>query len=411
MIEFELGPHRDFAYEVVRRLRDAGHDALWAGGCVRDQLLGLLPKDYDVATSARPEQIRALFGRRRTIPVGAAFGVITVLGPRSAGSVEVATFRGESQYLDGRHPSEIHFTDAREDAQRRDFTINGLFFDPIKSEVIDYVNGQRDLADHVVRAIGDPAARFADDKLRLLRAVRFAATFDFTIEPATQAAIVRHAAEIHQVSAERIGMEIRRMLLDPRRAAALKLLEACQLLLEVLPEFARLPRELQKANRAVLRHLKEVTLPLALAATLHRAGEPEIAREVSRRLRFTNKEAERAEWLLRHLEPIAAADRLPWPQLQRILIHDGARELLQLLAAIAGESAATKQCREKLALPAAELNPPPLLDGGDLLAAGVPAGPALGEMLERARDAQLVGELSTRDEAIAFVAKHLAEGK
>lgn len=407
MNEFELGPHRDFAYEVVRRLRDTGHEALWAGGCVRDQLLGLLPKDYDVATSARSEQIRELFGRRRTIPIGAAFGVITVLGPRSAGSVEVATFRGESQYVDGRHPSEVHFTDARHDAQRRDFTINGLFFDPMKSEVIDYVNGQRDLADHVVRAIGDPSARFADDKLRMLRAVRFAATFDFAIEPATRAAIERHAAEIHQVSAERIGMELRRMLLDPRRAAALKQLETCKLLAEVLPEVARLPREDQKATRAVLRHLTSPTLPVALAAALHRADGPEVAREVSRRLRFTNKEAERTEWLLSHLEHIAAADRLPWPQLQRILVHEGAAELRQLLEAITGETSATRLCRERLALPDAELNPPPLVDGSDLLAVGVPAGPEVGKLLEQIRDEQLAGTVTSQEQALQFVQRSL----
>ncbi|MEX2170493.1 MAG: CCA tRNA nucleotidyltransferase [Pirellulales bacterium] len=410
MNEFELGPHRDFAYEVVRRLRDVGHQALWAGGCVRDQLLGLLPKDYDVATSARPEQIRELFGQRRTIAVGAAFGVIAVLGPRSAGSVEVATFRGESQYLDGRHPSEVHFTDAEHDAQRRDFTINGLFFDPMKSEVIDYVNGQRDLAERIVRAIGDPTARFADDKLRMLRAVRFAATFNFTIEPTTLTAIERHAAEIHQVSAERIGMEVRRMLLDPRRAAALKQLEACNLLVEVLPEVARLPRDIQKATRAVLRHLDDPTLSVALAAALHRAGGPDVAREVSRRLRFTNKEADRTEWLLSHLEQVAAADRLAWPQLQRILVHEGGPELVQVLVAITGETAATRLCREKLAMPVEELNPAPLVDGSDLLAAGVPAGPGVGKLLEQIRDSQLAGSLTSREHALESVKQALATG-
>lgn len=402
MNEFEIGPHRDFAFDVVRRLRDAGHEALWAGGCVRDQLLGLSPKDYDVATSALPDQIRELFGQRRTVPVGAAFGVITVLGPRSAGSVEVATFRGESQYLDGRRPSEVHFTDACHDAQRRDFTINGLFFDPIKSEVIDYVNGQADLAEHVVRAIGDPSARFGDDKLRMLRAVRFAAAFDFTIEQKTHAAIERHAAEIHQVSAERIGMEMRRMLLDPRRAAALKQLDACKLLAEVLPEVARLSRDAQKATRAVLRHLTNPTLPVALAAALHRAGDPAIAREVSRRLRFTNKETDRTEWLLSHLEQIAAADRLPWPQLQRMLVHEGGGELVDLIVAIAGETPSTRLCRTKLALPADELNPPPLVDGSDLISAGIASGPAMGRLLEQIRDAQLAGTISNREQALDF---------
>jgi tRNA nucleotidyltransferase/poly(A) polymerase len=374
---------------------------------VRDQLLGLLPKDYDVATSAKPEEIRDLFGQRRTIPVGAAFGVITVLGPRNAGSIEVATFRGESQYLDGRHPSEVHFTNAKEDAQRRDFTINGLFFDPINSEVIDYVNGERDLANHIVRAIGDPEARLADDKLRMLRAVRFAATFKFAIDGNTRAAIVRHAAEIHQVSAERIGMELRRMLLDERRASALKELDACGLLVQVLPEVARLPEDVQKATRAAMRHLVEPTLPLALAAMLHRAGAPEVGRIVSRRLKFTNKEAERTEWLLLQLEPIVAADRLPWPQLQRILTHEGGPELVQLAAAIVGDSTAVNLCREKLSQPLSELNPPPLVDGGDLLAAGVTAGPEIGKLLELIRDEQLTGTLTSREAALALVAQRL----
>src|SRR3954452_21115515 len=181
---------REFAVEVVKRLREAGHQALWAGGCVRDELLGLTPKDYDVATDARPEEVRRLF--RRTVAVGMSFGVIEVLGPRTeAGTlkVQVATFRSDGSYSDGRHPDAIVFSSAREDALRRDFTINGMFFDPLDNQLIDYVGGQEDLQAKVLRAIGEPRHRFEEDKLRLLRAVRIAARFELSMEPQTEAAI------------------------------------------------------------------------------------------------------------------------------------------------------------------------------------------------------------------------------
>ena len=163
---------RRFAREVVGRLREAGHEAYWAGGCVRDELLGRIPADYDVATAATPEVVRELFGRRRTLAVGAAFGVITVLGPKPAGQVEVATFRADAPYTDGRHPAGVTFCSAREDAQRRDFTINGLFLDPLSGDIHDFVGGRADLAAGIVRAIGVPAMRFGEDHLRMLRAIR-----------------------------------------------------------------------------------------------------------------------------------------------------------------------------------------------------------------------------------------------
>src|SRR5437764_9355374 len=166
---------REFAVEVVQRLRDSGHQALWAGGCVRDQLMEQMPKDYDVATDALPDRVREIFGQRRTLPIGAAFGVITVLGPRGAGQIDVATFRRDAAYSDGRHPDAVMFSDAEHDAQRRDFTINGLLYDPLDDRIVDYVGGQDDLKLHIIRAIGDPLARIAEDKLRMLRAVRFAA--------------------------------------------------------------------------------------------------------------------------------------------------------------------------------------------------------------------------------------------
>ena len=203
---------RRFAAEVVHHLREAGFETYWAGGCVRDQLLGRTPKDYDVATSATPSQIRQLFGRRRTLAIGAAFGVITVRGPKEAGMVEVTTFRQDAAYSNGRHPDHVTFSSAREDASRRDFTINGLFYDPIEEQVIDFVGGRADLAAGVVRAIGQPRARFAEDKLRMLRAIRFSATFDFELEAETFSSVRQMAGEITVVSPERIAMEMRVIL-------------------------------------------------------------------------------------------------------------------------------------------------------------------------------------------------------
>ncbi len=193
---------REFAIDVVKRLRAAGYESLWAGGCVRDELLGLTPKDYDVATNARPEEVRRLF--RRTVAVGMSFGVVEVLGPRSPGEplqVQVATFRSDVSYSDGRHPDAVVFASAREDALRRDFTINGMFFDPIENRLIDYVGGQEDLRNRVLRAIGDPATRFAEDKLRMLRAVRFTTCFDLHVHPATAEAVKYMAEQITVVSA------------------------------------------------------------------------------------------------------------------------------------------------------------------------------------------------------------------
>ncbi len=212
---------REFAIDVVRTLQNAGHTALWAGGCVRDELLGLTPHDYDVATSARPEQLRPLFRKRNEI--GAHFGVVQVIGPRADDgewlTIEVATFRSDGTYTDGRRPDTVTFSSPEEDAQRRDFTINGMFFDPLKGELIDYVGGRADLAAKVLRAIGNATERFTEDKLRILRAARMATRFALEIEPQTHAAARAMAAEIRVVSAERIAEELRKLLVHPNRAA------------------------------------------------------------------------------------------------------------------------------------------------------------------------------------------------
>jgi poly(A) polymerase len=402
---------REFALEVAKKLRGAGFESLWAGGCVRDQLLGITPKDYDVATDATPGQIRDLFGHRRTLAIGASFGVITVLGPRAAGQIEVATFRTDATYSDGRHPDAVHFTTAEHDAERRDFTINGLFYDPVADRVVDYVGGQEDLKRGIIRAIGDPRLRISEDKLRMLRAVRFAAKFSFQIDDDTLAAIQEMASQINTVSAERIGAEIRRMFLDRNRAIALALLRDSGLLPHIIPEVSQLPEMYFDSTVHVLAdRLNHPTFPLVLATllelpySLSSHGFSPLAR--CRNLRYTNKEGERVEWLLKNRKKLQSARTMPWPELQRLLTHDGTAELIALYGAIAGPSDINLAfCRERLAWPPERLNPPPLLDGSDLIQHGLAPGPNFAALLEQTRDAQLNGEIHTREEALALVDK------
>ena len=399
-----LNPQRDFALDVVQRLRAAGHEALWAGGCVRDQLLGRPPKDYDVATGALPDQVRELFGKRRTLAIGASFGVITVLGPRGSAPIEVATFRTDGEYRDGRRPESVAFTDAEHDARRRDFTINGLFFDPVAGQVVDYVGGVADLEARVVRAIGDPCRRFEEDKLRMLRAVRFAATYDFALDPGTLAAIREMADELPVVSGERIGAELRRVLTHAHRRRGVELLAEADLLRPLSAELAEHAAANDAAWRAALGRLEKLqalTLPPALAVLFHGLASVEQSREFGRRVRLTNKELDRTAWLLKQLPVVLRASELSWSRLQRILIHDGAEELVALAAAILpADDPGLVRCREKLALAESERNPPPLVTGDDLLAHGLRAGRHFAELLEHLRDEQLEGRLATRDEAL-----------
>src|SRR4051812_16325041 len=396
---------RAFALEIAQKLRAAGFEALWAGGCVRDELLGLTPKDYDIATSAKPDQIRDLFGYRRTLPIGASFGVITVLGPHGAGQIEVATFRTDAAYSDGRHPAAVTFTTAEHDAQRRDFTINGLFYDPIAEKVVDYVGGQQDLKAHILRAIGNPRLRLSEDKLRMLRAVRFAATFNFSIESDTLLAIQEMAPQINSVSAERIGSEIRHMLVDSNRARAIELLRDTNLLPQVLPELADLSEIALAETSRILAALDHPSISLTLAATWLLAPRASLlAPAIGRRLRFTNKEIERTAWLLANEPLIAQAPQLPWPKLQRLLTHHGALELLSLHEAAAGPADPVLAfCRERLAWPLERLNPPPLVDGSTLIQHGLTPGPHFSNLLEQVRDAQLNGDINSREEALALV--------
>ncbi len=409
----EQPTQREFALDVVRQLRTAGHEALWAGGCVRDQLLGLPPKDYDVATSAHPDQVRELFGRRRTLAIGAAFGVIAVLARKPLHPIDVATFRTDGDYLDGRRPESVAFSDARHDAQRRDFTVNGLFFDPVAEEVVDYVGGVADLKARILRAIGDPLKRFSEDKLRLLRAVRFAATYDLALEPATLHAVQVMAAEVSQVSGERIGAELRRIVVHKSRARGAVLLAEAQLLPPILPELAphaAANDELWQAALSRLEQLQHATVPLGFAALFfHMVGAAQV-RGIGRRLRLSNKEIDRTAWLLEHLPPMLDAASLPWPRLQRLLIHDGRDELLALLAATRpADDAGLARCRAQLARPIEELNPPPLVTGDDLIRHGVRAGRQFSALLEHLRDRQLDREILTAEQAVAAARRWVAD--
>jgi tRNA nucleotidyltransferase/poly(A) polymerase len=406
---------RRFALDVVRRLRGAGFEAYWAGGCVRDQLLGRTPKDYDVATNAAPPQIRQLFGRRRTLAIGAAFGVITVIGPKPAGTVEVATFRRDAAYSDGRHPDSVTFSSAEEDASRRDFTINGLFFDPVQQRVIDFVGGQADLAERRIRAIGDPRQRFAEDKLRMLRAVRFAATFDFTLDEEARTAIRQMAAEIRVVSPERIAMEMRRMLVDPRRAAAVRMMLDTGLAAVVLPEIVphdEPQRERFEHGLEVMSRLKGPGFPLALAALLLPWIVPARAVTVCERWRLSNKETDRTVWLATHHAALEHCRTMRWSALQPILIAEGIGDLLALAEAVSPAGAeATAYCRTLLAQPREALDPPPLVTGDDLLTLGIRPGPRYKILLQQIRDGQLDGEIHTKDEALALAEEGRGTGQ
>lgn len=408
---------RDLAFSVVARLRDAGFEALWAGGCVRDELLGRTPVDYDVATSAKPDQVRQVFGHRRTLAVGAAFGVITVLGPKAAGQIEVATFRTDEAYTDGRHPAGVIFSTPREDAQRRDFTINGLFLDPLSGEVHDYVGGRDDLQAGIVRAIGVPAMRFGEDHLRMLRAVRFAAAFGFVLEAETRAAIDKMRHLVTTVSAERIAAELRAMVSRPGRRMALALLHETGLAREVLPDVAPVVGDAaamaswDEAAR-IIDALDEPELGTALAVLFETTGRERL-HAAARRLRLSNRDIKLAAWLLDAVAALGHAgdDRhpaaRPWSAVQPWLAHDDAFRLADLLRARAdcgrGSVAAAAWVTEQVARPRGELDPPPLLTGNDLMQAGLSEGKAIGQILAALRAKQLDGEIKTRDQALEWV--------
>jgi poly(A) polymerase len=389
----------EFAIDVVSRLQNAGYQALFAGGCVRDELLGLRPADHDVATSATPDQVRALF--RRTHSFGASFGVVEVLGPKNERGewlkVQVATFRSDGTYSDGRRPDSVTFSSPEEDAARRDFTINGIFYDPIAHQVIDFVGGQADLQDKVLRAIGDPHQRFTEDKLRILRAVRMAARFELTIDPATLAAAKEMAPQIQAVSAERIAEELRKILTHRHRERGVRLLGEVGLIEHILPEVDRNPTEWERTCAVVGRLPADTSFEVAFSALIRTSG-PGVG-AICRRLRLSNDECERISWLFMRSDHAFYRDK-PRSTIYPLLAHPAIHGLIALHRA-AGADADTLAHWEGLLRdhPQETFNPPPLLTGEDLKAMGLKPGPQFKKLLDTIRTLQLDGQLATRQTA------------
>jgi len=429
------------ARQVIARLRSAGHQAYLVGGCVRDLLRGTDPKDFDISTDARPDRIMDLFPKSGL--VGAHFGVVLV---RDAfAQVEVATFRSDHEYEDGRRPTAVHFeTDPKADVLRRDFTINGLMMDvgqalsPANFTVLDYVGGRADLEARLVRAIGDPDARFREDHLRLLRAVRFAARLGFTIEPATFEAIRRHAALVARVSAERVRDELVRILTEGGAAYGMDLLDQSGLLAILLPEVAAMhgveqPPEFHPEGdvwthtRLLLEKLDRATPTLALGALLHDVGKPpvfrvaerirfdghvekgvEMARGILTRLRFSRDDTEQVESLVAHHMHFKDVGRMKESTLKRLMRLPRFDEHLELhrldCLASRGQLETYDLVKRKWEqMTADELKPAPLITGADLIAAGYRPGPRFGKILSAVEDAQLESRLRTPAEALEWV--------
>lgn len=403
---------REDALAIVRALVDAGHVAYFAGGCVRDALLGQQPKDYDVATSATPDAVRRLF--RRAQGVGQAFGVVLVRIGSS--QIEVATFRADGNYSDGRRPDEVRFSDEIDDAKRRDFTINGLFFDPLADRVIDHVGGQADLAARVLRAIGDPAARFSEDYLRLLRAVRFAARLGLTIEPATRDAIVANAPKLARIAPERIATELRTMLTAPSRASAAALLDQLGLTDVLLRGLGAhdVPR---RSDRLLARLNADASFPIALAAYLvganaldgsaaHTLATPSVRRidaELRRSLRLSNDELSAIRTIL-NVGVLLTSPQMPRvAAIKRYLAQPSADDGRRFATTLVDDS---RLCPRAVELERAfsdaasgDVAPPPFVTGDDLQSMGFAPGPAFKVALDAAYDAQLEGTVTSPAEA------------
>jgi poly(A) polymerase len=468
---------QEFAISVVKTLRERGHKAYFVGGCVRDLLLGRDPADYDVATDATPDEVMSIFPQ--TYDVGAQFGVVLVPLPEAERSpasavlsqchsersspissriggaveepavsghfhkdcVEVATFRSDIGYSDGRHPDEVRFSrDPREDVQRRDFTINGLLLDPVKNDVLDYAGGEKDLEAKIIRAIGDPKVRFREDKLRMLRAVRFAARFEYAIEPATFSAIKALAPQIDQVSRERVRDELTRMLIEGHARRAFELLDETGQLREVLPEIAAMkgiqqPPEFHPEGDVwvhTLLLLEKLPHPcsatLAWGALLHDVGKPptfrrapdrirfdehadvgtKMAEAICRRLRFSNDEIEQIMALVKNHMRFGNVERMKDSTFKRFIRLPHFDQHLELHRLDSESSHRSLRMydytREKMAaLPAEAVQPKPLIGGDDLIAMGYDPGPRFKEILAAVEDAQLDGQLSAKEDAMRFV--------
>jgi poly(A) polymerase len=432
---------QDNAIAIVKRLRAEGYESFCAGGCVRDMLLGKIPQDYDITTNAKPDEVAKIFPQ--TIPVGAQFGVVLVLVEGQP--FEVATFRHDGPYLDGRRPEHVRYGSLQEDIQRRDFTINGMVYDPIENRVIDRVNGQRDLESKLIRAIGDPRERFAEDRLRMIRAVRFAASLGFEIESDTFAAICDLSPTIREISWERIGVEITRILTEGGARRGLELMDQTGLLRVLLPEIDALKGVEQSPEYhpegdvfthtlLALGQLHAPSETLAYGCLLHdvakavcrqRDGErltfyghtekgAAMAEAILKRLKRSRWTRERVAYLVRNHLRHTQARNMRLSTLKRFLGEDGIDELLELTRIDAlsanGDLQYYEFCKRKLAeLNQEEIHPEPLLRGRDLIAMGFSPGPSFHDILGRVEEAQLGGELSSREQALAWVEKHYGD--
>lgn len=395
------------ALQIIETLSTMGHQALLNGGCVRDLLLGGEPHDFDVCTDATPQRVSALFKPSRQ--VGAHFGVVLV---RSAGVwVEVATFRADGPYLDGRRPSSVSFGDARLDAQRRDFTVNGMFLDPLRREVIDYVGGRADLAARQIRAIGDAAARFAEDHLRLLRAVRFAARLGFELEPGTAAAITAQAAELRTISPERVLQELEKMLAHPARARAIALLAEVGLLAQLWLEADWTPSQQQAALDWLTRLGPQASFVTALAVLL--ADRPRAAVEQAcRKLTCSNEQREAVVYLVAHQADLDDPGRPSLAELKRLLAHPVFGDLRELVEAryraLPDGDARMRTLVDRMAAIAPDaIHPAPFVTGADLAGRGIPAGPRYKQVLDALYTQQLNEELGDRAAALRALDKLL----
>jgi putative nucleotidyltransferase with HDIG domain len=443
---------KDFATSIVQTLRQRGFQGYLVGGCVRDLLLGREPKDFDVATNATPKEVMEIFPE--TYAVGAQFGVVLVPAPdRDTGSglssetsskshaIEVATFRSDIGYSDGRHPDEVRFSrDPREDVARRDFTINGMLLDPLSGEVLDFVGGRADLEAGIVRTVGDPEQRFGEDKLRMLRAVRFAARFEYAIDPTTFAAMQKLAHQIQAVSRERVRDELTRMLTEGHARRAFLLLDESGLLNPILPEISAMkgvaqPPEFHPEGDVFVHTLlllenlpNPCPLTLAWGALLHDVGKPptfrvapdrirfdnhvevgvKMAEEICRRLRFSNDETEQILALVDNHMRFGHATRMKESTLKKFLRMPAFVEHLALHRAdclASHRNLATYEFiqQKRAEIPAEKMRPSPLVTGDDLIAEGHLPGPKFREILTAVEDAQLEGRLPSRDAALEFV--------
>lgn len=433
-------PPRETATQIIRRLKEAGYEGFLVGGCVRDLLLGTEPEDFDIVTSARPEQVQTLFSK--TVPIGLAFGIILVVEADHA--FEVATYRREGAYVDGRRPSLVSFGSAEEDVQRRDFTANGLLMDPETEVVLDYVGGEKDIKNRLIRTIGLPEERFAEDHLRMLRAVRFAVNLDFDLDPAAFSAIRAHAAAIGRISSERIREELNKILLRGHARRGMELLEQSGLLQEILPEVTALQGVMQPHQyhpegdvwSHVLRMLDffsggfgvEKDLRLAWAVLLHDVGKAEtrstddrgvhfyghaqrsaeIAEKILKRLKFSTADMESVLALIRQHMVFMSVKEMRRHRLKRFLRmpeFDLHLELHRLdCMGSFGMLDAYLFCRDQLTVLSQEaLHPPRLLTGHDLQAMGFRPGPLFQEILDVLETAQLEGELTTEEDARRMV--------